>query len=158
MKIYKLKKIFLPFLLIGLMFFASTCTNQPNDEEIQASANKQLQENPAYKDITASVKDGVLTLEGICKTADCDSLVANELKGLEGVKRIENKIKMDLATDLTLRTSVQAIISKYEGVQADVAAGVVVLRGSIDKKLVNPLMNELKALKPKKLDNQLALK
>lgn len=158
MKNYNLKKVSLPVLLTGLMFLAYACSHQPKDDEILTSANKQLQENPAFSDITASVKDGVLTLTGVCGSANCDSLAADGLKGLEGVKSIENKIQIHLETDLTLRTSVQSIISKYEGVQADVASGVVVLRGSIDKKLVEPLMTELKALKPKKLDNQLALK
>ncbi|QPH38599.1 BON domain-containing protein [Pedobacter endophyticus] len=158
MKNYHLKKLSLPLLLTGVMFLASACSHRPSDEDIKARVDKQLQENPDYGSITSSVSDGVLTLQGVCASNGCDSLVESELKDLEGVKRVENMVQMDLETDLTLRTSVQSIISKYKGVQADVAAGVVVLRGSIDKREVEPLMDELKALKPRKLDNQLALK
>ena len=62
------------------------------------------------------------------------------------------------ATDLTLRTSVQSIVTKYAGVQAEVASGEVVLRGTISRDLLEPLMTELKALNAKKIDNQLAIK
>ncbi|MFD0795407.1 BON domain-containing protein [Mucilaginibacter litoreus] len=158
MKQLRLKKPTGLMLFIGLLFFATACNHQPKDEDIQASVTKQLQDNPDFQDITASVKDGVLTLEGKCQSQNCDSLVESQVKSVDGVKSIENNIEKDDTTDLTLRTSVQDIISKYDGVQADVAAGVVVLRGSIDKKLVQPLMNELQMLNPKKLDNQLVLK
>jgi hypothetical protein len=60
-------------------------------------------------------------------------------------------------TDLTLRTSVQTIISKYQGVQADVVAGVVILRGTIQRDQLQPLMNELSSLSAKKIDNELAV-
>jgi hyperosmotically inducible protein len=97
-------------------------------------------------------------LGGTCDTQDCEALAEQKVKALKGVKSIENRVNADRATDLTLRTSVQAIISKYEGVQADVAGGMVVLRGSIDRNQVQPLMNELQALQPRKLDNQLAIR
>jgi hypothetical protein len=35
---------------------------------------------------------------------------------------------------------------------------VVVLRGSINRNQIQPLMNELTNLQPKKIDNQLAIK
>ncbi|QJD95420.1 BON domain-containing protein [Mucilaginibacter robiniae] len=119
---------------------------------------QKLQQNPQFKEIGATVKDGVVTLSGNCENGDCDSLAAQQVKTVGGIKSIDNQIHKQEKTDLTLRTSVQSVVSKYDGVQADVAAGVVVLRGSIDKKDVNSLMTELQVLKPKKLDNQLAVK
>ncbi len=158
MKNLKLLQFLSIFLVAGLLLFTTACSHKPKDEDIQANITKQLKESPDYKSINVSVKDGVVTLSGRCLGQGCDSLIENQVKGVDGVESIKNNIQKDVATDLTLRTSVQSIISKYEGVQADVAAGVVVLRGSIDKKQLQPMMNELEALKPKKLDNQLALK
>lgn len=143
--------------IVMILSFAVACGSKPNDEQIQANVDKQLQENQALRGITATVKDGVVTLSGNCEGEDCVTLAAQEVEKAEGVQQVENNVQRNEGTDLTLRTSVQSIISKYAGVQADVAAGVIVLRGTIARDQVQPLMNELHALQPKKLDNQLAV-
>ncbi len=145
------------FLSAVLMLSITSC-GAPSDKTIREDVSRELAKNPDFKSITSDVKDGVVTLTGDCKTGGCDSSAAVQVKQVKGVKSIENNIHKNLTTDLTLRTSVQSIISKYAGVQADVAAGVIVLRGTIEKNQVEPLMIELQALKPKKLDNQLAVK
>jgi len=141
----------------SLIFLLSSCGG-PNDKELQDKITKALQTNPDFKGITDSVKDGVVTLSGNCLSNSCDSLAEQEVNKIDGVKSVNNQIQHEASIDMTLRTSVQSVISRYDGVQADVAAGVVVLRGTIEKNQVEPLMNELQALKPKKLDNQLAIK
>lgn len=145
------------WLSASIMLFLSAC-GSPDDKDIQRNVIQELQNNPELKGITSSVKEGVVTLSGNCQSAGCDSLAETQVKKIDGVKSVNNQMQNEATTDLTLRTSVQSIISRYDGVQADVAAGVVVLRGTIEKKQVDPLMNELQALKPKKLDNQLAVK
>lgn len=142
-----------------LFFVASACNNNPSDEEIQKNVTAQLQENQLYSGVSGTVNEGVLTLEGNCEGENCTSQIEKELADIEGVKSVTNNIQQtDAATDLTLRSSVQSVISKYAGVQADVASGVVVLRGTIDRSQLQPLMNELETLGAKKLDNQLAVK
>jgi hypothetical protein len=59
---------------------------------------------------------------------------------------------------MTMRTSVQSIITKYPGVQADVTAGVIVLRGNINRDNLQSLMSDLSILHPQKIDNQLVVK
>lgn len=154
----RLKSIVMPVFILGSLFVFFACNNKPNDDEIMADVNKRLQDNQSFSGITAMVKDGVVTLNGTCEGEDCATQVEHKIKEAEGVAGVQNNINKEDATDLTLRTSVQSVISKYEGVQADVAGGMIVLRGSIDRNQVQPLMNELEALKPKKLDNQLAIK
>lgn len=144
--------------LIAISFcLAVGCKSKPNDEKILANVNEQLTENQAYAGVNATVKDGVVTLAGSCEGEDCALQVEKKVGDVDGVKKVENNIGKNDATDLTLRTSVQSIISKYDGVQADVAGGIIVLRGTIKRDQVQPLMNELEALQPKKLDNQLAV-
>jgi hypothetical protein len=127
----------------------------PNDKDIQENVTKRLQEN--HRGINAEVADGVVTLTGTCEGENCAAQAEQQIAEVDGVKSVNNNIQANMGTDLTLRTSVQTIISKYQGVQADVAAGNVVLRGTISRDQIQPLMNELGALQPKKIDNQLAI-
>jgi len=146
------------FVITVILFTITACSSKPNDEQIQENLNKQLTENKEFASISAAVENGVVTLTGTCEGENCATKAEDEVKETEGVERVQNNIQSTEATDLTLRTLVQSIISKYEGVQADVAGGVIVLRGSINRNQVQALMNELEALQPKKLDNQLAVK
>ena len=143
---------------VASLFVLSACGNSHTDAEIQSKISTDLSANADYSGVTPTVKDGVVTLAGSCKGDHCATDIEDKVKTVEGVQKVENNIAADDKTDLTLRTSVQAVISKYNGVQADVAAGVVVLRGIIERAQLQPLMNELEALKPKKIDNQLAVK
>jgi osmotically-inducible protein OsmY len=143
------------------ILLAASCGGR-SDEKIQSDVQEKMQANAGnnsmYKNVTATVKDGVVQLSGECEGSNCADSAAMLVKNIDGVKNVTNNVKQaQTGTDLTLRTSVQTIISKYQGVQADVATGVVVLRGSIQRDQLQPLMNELHALQPKKIDNQLAI-
>lgn len=155
MKSTTFRKTWLIGLPTSLLLLLSACGGH-SDKDIQQNVTKELQKNPDFKGVNANVKDGVVTLSGNCQGDNCDSLVTQQVKKIDGVKSVKTQMQ-SASTDLTLRTSVQSIVSRYNGVQADVAAGVVVLRGTIEKKQLEPLMSELQALKPKKLDNQLAV-
>lgn len=149
--------LFICFLLIA-------CTSSQSDEQIQKNLSDKLSatqndNNKKYSKITPVINEGVVTLNGECQGDNCADSAAALARNLEGVKDVVNNVKEVAAeTDYTLRTSVQETISKYAGVQADVAAGVIVLRGQIERAQLQPLMNELSALSPKKIDNQLAVK
>ena len=130
-----------------------------NDEAILKDVNEHLQGHGTNTaNVKASVSDGVVSLTGDCTGENCADSLTNQVKEIKGVKEVQNNVtQARVETDLTLRTSVQSIISKYQGVQADVAEGVIVLRGSILRDQVQPLMNELSTLQAKKIDNQLAI-
>ncbi len=146
------------FILGSFLFVTTSCNNKPNDQEIKGNITTQWQDNKAYQGVNAVVKDGVVTLTGSCEGGDCATEIENKIKEMDGVDSVKNNIQQITETDLTLRTSVQSTISKYPGVQADVAEGVVVLRGSINRDQIQLLMDELKSLNPEKIDNQLAVK
>jgi hyperosmotically inducible protein len=152
---FKLK----PLIAIALLLLmAVSCNNQPNDKKIQDNVTQQLQENKNYAGVNSSVKDGVVTLTGMCKGDNCAADIEKNIKEVDGVKKVENKIVKDNSTDLTMRTSVLSIITKYPGVQADVSSGVITLRGSIDRDNLQSLMSDLTTLHPEKIDNQLVVK
>lgn len=146
------------FATVLLLVLAMSCNNKPNDKEIQDSVTKQLQSNKNYAGVNSTVKDGVVTLSGTCEGNNCPVEVQDKIKEENGVKKVENTVIKDNSTDLTMRTSVQDIVSKYPGVQADVTSGVIVLRGTIEKDNLQSLMSDLNTLHPEKIDNQLVVR
>jgi hypothetical protein len=141
------------FCMIALALLLFSC--KPGDSKIRDNVNERLQES--HRGVTAEVTDGVVTLSGSCEGENCATTAEQQAAEVSGVKSVNNNIQAQTGTDLTLRTSVQAIISRYPGVQADVAGGNVVLRGTVTRDLIQPLMTELQALRPKQIDNQLAV-
>ncbi|WP_207496782.1 BON domain-containing protein [Aridibaculum aurantiacum] len=140
-----------------LSFTLISCGGKVNDETLQQNVNEKIKADGGNQAINATVKDGVVTLSGTCRGENCAANIEKQIAAVEGVRSVDNQVQVDNSTDLTLRTSVHSVISKYQGVQADVAGGVVVLRGSIDRSQLQPLMNELQSLQPKQIDNQLAI-
>ncbi len=150
---------FKPFLAIAFSaVMVVSCNNKPNDKDIQDNVTKTLQANKNYADVSSAVKNGTVTLTGMCKGDNCAVNIEKSIKDVKGVQKVENSITKDNSTDMTMRTSVQSIITKYAGVQADVAGGVIVLRGNIDRDNLQSLMSDLSALHPEKIDNQLVVK
>lgn len=152
-------KLTMLFLMAGSLM---ACNSNRSDSEIQNDIQEKLTSaegnNAAYGGVTATVNDGVVTLTGQCEGENCADSVVNRVEGIDGVKEVVNNVTVGQSqADLTLRTSVQTIISKYQGVQADVVNGEVVLRGTIQRDQVQPLMTELKSLNANKIDNQLAV-
>lgn len=141
-----------------MLVFATACNSKPNDKEILENVTKQLQSDKDFTGVSASVKDGVVTLSGTCKGENCPDRATDKVKDVAGVKNVESAVMRDASIDVTMRTSVQDIVSRYPGVQADVTSGVIVLRGTIDKDNLQSLMSGLSALHPDKIDNQLVVK
>lgn len=152
---FKFKSLFAIALLLSI---AVSCNNKPDDKQIQDNVTKQLQDNKDYAGVNSSVKDGVVTLNGMCEGDNCAAEIEENIKNVDGVKKVENNIVKDNSTDLTMRTSVQSIVVKYPGVQADVSSGVITLRGSIERDNLQSLMSDLNTLHPEKIDNQLVVK
>lgn len=151
---FKIKSL-LAIILLGTI--ATSCNSKVDDQQIRDDVSKQLLENNNYAGVTSNVQDGVVTLEGVCVGENCAENVEKTIKDIDGVTKVENKIRKDETTDMTMRTSVQSILTKYPGVQADVAAGEIVLRGTIDRENLQSLMSDLATLQPKKIDNQLVV-
>ncbi|MDQ6815132.1 MAG: BON domain-containing protein [Bacteroidota bacterium] len=150
------------FYLLTIVFCSLlfvSCSSSPNNEQIQQSVKDSLQANANTKNVSVAVADGTVTLTGTCDGNNCVAETEDKVKHINGVKSVQNNVTMaPQNTDLTLRTQVQSIVTKYAGVQADVASGVVVLRGSIERSQLQPLMSELNNLQASKIDNQLAVK
>jgi hypothetical protein len=53
---------------------------------------------------------------------------------------------------------VSKVVDAYDGVSATVVGGVVTLSGEIAKDRLQPLMQSIQELNPKKVDNKLTIK
>ena len=160
------RSILTVFAFSGLLLIS--CKGKQTDAEIQSSLNEKISSNEKMKGLNASVKDGVVTLAGECATEECRKDCADAVKKMNGVKDVENNIQVaslatpsapvEINSDETLTTSVNDVVKKYKGVEADVKDGVVTLRGEIKRDNLQNLIISLNELKPKKVENQLVIK
>lgn len=142
-----------------LLSLLISCSGKRSDTVILNDINDSLKaKSNSYSEVSAEVNDGKVSLSGTCLGENCADSLSQLVTNIDGVKDVENNVQQgQTATDLTLRTSVQTIVSKYQGVQGDVTGGIIVLRGLIQRDQLQPLMNELGSLEAKKIDNQLAV-
>lgn len=153
-------------LVVSSVLFTS-CGNKNKDKEIEARIVERTTADANMKGLTASVKDGVVTLSGQCKDETCKTSCAQSVQSIAGVKQVINNITVPevqapapvtITADDPLKASVDNAILNYKGVSADVSGGVVTLRGEIKKSELQNLMQALHSLQPKNIVNQLVVK
>ena len=154
-------------LLLTSITIFSCKDKQQTDAEIKAAIDQKVQKNEKMKNLTASVSNGVVTLNGSCKDDECRKSCGEEVKEVKGVKQVINNIdiastaaapSVQISGDDQLRTGVNDLLKSYNTVQADVNDGVITLRGEIKREDLQRLLISMNELKPKKIDNQLAIK
>jgi osmotically-inducible protein OsmY len=155
--------VILSFIIPGILF--SSC--KENDSKIQAAVETSLK-NSGMPEISASVKDGVATLTGECKSDADKAAVESMTAKVKGVKQVVNNCTVApppaaaapvvIAADDPLSKGVTDAIKDYPGVKAEVRDGVVTLTGDIKRAELQKLMQTLQTLKPKKIDNKLTIK
>lgn len=158
----KMKSILLG---MGLAFSLFACT--PKDADIQKEIALKLGDKP---EIQVLVQDGVATITGICNDEAFKQNTENIVKGVKGVKSVVNNCEIPapqaepvaaaviVNSDSTLDKSVSDVVKAYDGVSATVAGGVVTLSGEIKRNQLQPLMQSVQELKPKKVENKLTIK
>lgn len=95
--------------------------------------------------------------------AACSTTVSISCKNKKSESTTQDKVNdnskpVEISSDATLRSSVNDVIKEYNGVEADVKDGVVTLRGNIRQDQLQPLIDKVHGLKPKKVENQLVIK
>lgn len=163
-----MKQLNVKLLLLGGVFSAclhlASCKGGAKDSDIQASFNEKVQADASLTGITATVKDGVVTLNGQCPDETCRSQAEQTAKDVKGVKSVVNNITLapaapvEVSPDAALETGVRDATKDYPGVTANVANGEVTLTGTIERDRLPSLMQSLHALNPKKVNNNLTVK
>jgi osmotically-inducible protein OsmY len=116
------------------------------------------------------VHEGVATIVGTCDDDAFKKNIENSVKSVKGVKTVINNCQIPepnvepaaaaviINSDADLDKSVHKIVDAYDGVSATVVGGVITLSGEIKRDKLQPLMQSLQELKPKKVDNKLTIK
>lgn len=155
----RLLKLTWLFILVA----AVSCKSGPTDEQINQQVSSSLSSG-----VTASVKDGVVTLSGTCPDETCKTSSETSVKNVKGVKSVVNNIvvnapapaapTVEITQTDSLKTAVDALVASYKTVQASVNDGVVTLTGEIKRSQLTTLMQSVNELKPKKVENKLTIK
>jgi hyperosmotically inducible protein len=142
------------------------CKGKPSDAQIQAKVTEQLSTLP---NVTAEVKDGVVTLSGEVPD-EAARAEAEQKAATDGVKSITNNIVVAApaaatppapvtdtasivnAADQELRNGVTDITKDFPGVDVKVVNGVVSVTGELTAAKWKTLKQALDGLHPKKVD------
>lgn len=148
-------------LFIATMCFDS-CKSKNKDGDIQTAFNNKVQTDPNLAGVSGTVADGTITLTGNCPDENCRTNAEHAVKEIDGIKKVVNNIQVAqvvVTDDGPLRVATENVVKGYSGVQADVNAGVITIRGTIENSEKNMRLNQdLQALRPKRIDNQLVIK
>ena len=164
----KLTKLLMAIAIVTTVSFVSC---KPKDTDVQTAIETKLKAKPDMGTVTVDVKDGIATINGVCKDdvckADCGKIAADE----KGVKSVVNNLTIasaalttpttapvTIAADDPLTKSVTDATKDYPTVNAAVNNGVITLTGEIKKASLPKLMMALNGLHPKKVDNKLTVK
>ena len=149
--------------LIRYMTFS--CKPKIKDTDIEA----KIHANAALSNLTASVKDGVVTLSGEVKDDAEKSTVETAVKGIEGVKQVVNNCTVAppppppappvIAADDPLTKGITDALKDFPKVKATAAEGVITVTGETTKAEWKKIKMALDALHPKKvIANELKIK
>jgi|SRR6185437_6609578 len=155
-------KAYFLFLIFPCISFVIGCKSKSQD--VQQKIQNKFLANTRLSNAQVYVTDSVATLSGNVIN-DSDKVSAERIASAEqGIKSVNNQINIThpestpgVQNDKELHDGVISITSNYKGVDATVQDGVVTLKGSIKRSDVADLMHGLDSLKPKKIDNQLAV-
>lgn len=157
----RISRILCGLLLIGVMAMTGC---KPKDADIEKNVITAL---GAYPGVQVRVEDGVATLSGEVADEATRSAAETAAKGVKGVKSVTSNITVTpppapvtINPDTTLQETANAAISglNLTNVQASVQDGVITLTGQIKKADLQPLIQKLNELKPKRVENKLTIK
>lgn len=145
--------------LVALMgFWLMSCKPKIKDEDIQT----QIQNMPALAHLTASVKEGVVTLSGECPDPADKEHCENAVKQIPGVKSVINNATIapppapqqpvEIAADDPLTKGIADALKDHPTVKATVAEGVISVTGEATAANWKKIKIALDGLKPKKVD------
>lgn len=154
-------------ILLGIGLFTSLISCAPKDADIEKAINEKLSDTT---EVTVTVHEGVATIMGTCDDEAFKKNIERSVKSVKGVKTVVNNCQIPepnvepaaaaviINSDADLDKSVHKVVDAYDGVSVTVVGGVITLSGEIKREKLQPLMQSLQELKPKKVDNKLIIK
>lgn len=152
----------------AILFLLVSCS--PSDEQVSQSVQKVLDDNRSLSPVSASVKDGVVTLSGEVESESVRTLAETSISSLDGVKSVVNSVtvKPPGPTPVELRKMADdALLQKVNnnfttykvtGVTAAATDSVVTLTGQIKRSELQNAMKAAMESGAKKVENKLTIK
>lgn len=153
-------------ILLGMTLGVVLVSCKPSDADVEKVINEKLND----PDIQVAVHDGVATITGVCDDEIFKKNIEKSVRATKGVKSVVNTCELARAnqepaaatviinSDADLEKSVSKVVDAYDGVSATVVGGIVTLSGEIKRDKLQPLMQSIQELHPKKVDNKLIIK
>ncbi|TDX12705.1 BON domain-containing protein [Flavobacterium sp. S87F.05.LMB.W.Kidney.N] len=154
-------------ILLGIGLFVSLAACAPKDADIEKAISEKLSDTT---NIQVTVHEGVATITGTCDDEIFKKNIEKSVRATKGVKSVVNTCEIARAnqepaaatvvinSDAELDKSIHKVVDAYDGVSATVVGGVVTLSGEIKRDKLQPLLQNIQELKPKKVDNKLTIK
>jgi hyperosmotically inducible periplasmic protein len=154
-------------LILSLALFATLFSCKPSDEKIGEAVKMALSANATLSPVTASVKEGVVTLSGEVESDELKALAESVLSSVKGLKSVVNNVtvkpkgptpeELRNMADGALQALVNEAFSKYKvtGITATVADSVVTLTGDIKRADLQNAMKAAMETAPRKVDNKM---
>ena len=154
-------------ILLAISFCIALVSCKPSDADVEKAIQEKLNNTPG---IQVVVHDGVATIAGTCEDEIFKKNIEKSVRATKGVKSVVNtceiaRVNQEPAaatvvvnSDDDLDKSLAKIVKDYDGVSATVVGGVVTLSGEIKKGELQPLIQSVQELHPKKVDNKLIVK
>ena len=136
-----------------LVLGITSCKKKLKDADIQSAIEKVLTADADMKRTMVTVKDGVVTLSGVCKDEACKTKCEEAVKKIEGVSSIVNNCTVAPAEVVVppvadaLGQAIADAVKDFPGVKTQLTDGVLTLTGEIEKASLQKLMMGLNALK-----------
>lgn len=140
----KFKNLSMAWILVSVLALPAFAGQRPvkaNDQKIQKDVNKVLRDNNAWKDVRASVDDGVVTLEGSVLLYRDKAKLDQKIQGRKGVLGVRDYVEIagKSASDLELQDKLadklrydrQSFGSVFNDLTLDVHNGVAVVGGTV---------------------------
>jgi hyperosmotically inducible protein len=136
-----------------------SCKDKANDSDIQAAIENAKAGDAKMSGVTATVKDGDVTLNGSVPDEATKAAAEANVKAIKGVGTVTNNLTIAAPVAETpaqvsspLEPGVMDAIKSYPTVKASVKDSVIMLEGSISKADNIKLTQALNSLHPKKID------
>lgn len=152
--------------LLGMALAVSLISCGPKDADIEKAISEKLN----TPEIQVTVHEGVATITGTCEDENFKKNIEKSVRATKGVKSVVNTCELARAnqepaaatvvinSDADLDKSVSKIVDSYDGVSATVVGGAITLSGEIKRDKLQPLMQSIQELHPKKVENKLIIK
>lgn len=160
MKVLRLFSVITLILALGM---SVTSCKQVKDADIQNVAQELLIATPDLGGVIVVVKDRVATLTGVVNDATAKEYAESIIAGVENVKSVENQLEIippapDYTNlDAAINTALPELLKDLKTVSSSVKDGVITLTGEIREKELPVLLENLKALNPVDIKNELVV-